>query len=71
MDQILEILRLLETLPAAWDGLLQTIRELAYALLPPELDTWLAANEWLLWGALLVMVLFAIVTVVGGLAGGG
>lgn len=70
MDQILEILRLLETFPAAWNGLLQTIRDLAYGLLPPELDTWLAANEWLLWGALLIVALLLVLSLVGSLAGG-
>lgn len=70
MDQIIELIRLVEALPAAWSGLVQTVRDLAYALLPPELDSWLATNEWLLWGALLVVTLFLVVTVIGSLAGG-
>ena len=70
MDQILELIRLVETLPAAWNGLVQTIRDLAYALLPPELDHWLAANEWVLWGAMVVAALFLIVTIAGALSGG-
>ena len=70
MDQILELIRLVETLPAAWNGLVQTIRDLAYALLPPELDRWLAANEWVLWGAMVIAALFLIVTIAGALRGG-
>ena len=70
MDQILELIRLVETLPAAWNGLVQTIRDLAYAVLPPELDGWLAANEWVLWGAMAIAALLLIVTIVGALSGG-
>ncbi|MCC6178326.1 MAG: hypothetical protein IT305_23730 [Chloroflexi bacterium] len=70
MDQILELIRLIEALPAAWGGLMQIIRDLAYGLLPSELDTWLAANEWLLWGALLIVALVLVVTVVGSVVGG-
>ena len=69
MDQILELLKLLETLPAAWDGLLQATRNLVYWLLPPELGGWLSANEWLLWGVVVIVALMLITTLVGGLMG--
>ena len=70
MDQILELLKLLETLPAAWDGLLQATRNLVYWLLPSELSGWLSANEWLLWGVVVIVALMLITTLVGGLMGG-
>ena len=70
MDQILEMLGLLETLPAAWDGLLQATRSLVYWLLPPELGDWLSANEWLFWGFLVILALMLVATLVGSLVGG-
>jgi hypothetical protein len=70
MDQILEVLRLLETLPAAWEGLRQSMRSLVYWLLPPELGAWLSANEWLLWGVLVIVALTLVTTLVGSLMGG-
>jgi hypothetical protein len=70
MDQILELLRLVETLPAVLGELLRMIRDVAYGLLPPELDIWLATNEWLLWGGLVIVALLLIVTIAGKLGGG-
>ena len=70
MDQILELLKLLETLPAAWDGLLQVTRSLVYWLLPPELGGWLSGNEWLLWGVLVIVTVMLVTTLVGSLMGG-
>jgi len=70
MDQILELLRLLETLPAALDGLLQATRSLVYWLLPSELGGWLSANEWLFWGVLVILALILVTTLVGSLVGG-
>jgi hypothetical protein len=71
MDQILEILRLIEALPEAWSALTSTTREVVYGLLPPELDSWLASNEWLLWGAVVIVAVLLIVTAAGSLGGSG
>ena len=70
MDQILELLKQLETLAAAWDGPLRAIRDLVYGSLPPELGDWLSANEWLLWGVVVTAALILVATLVGNLIGG-
>ncbi|MGE3270679.1 MAG: hypothetical protein AB7P40_18135 [Chloroflexota bacterium] len=70
MDQILELLRLVETLPAAWDRLLEATRTLVYGLLPAEVGAWLAGNEWLLWGVVAIVTLVLVTTLVGNIVSG-
>ena len=36
----------------------------------PELGDWLSANEWLLWGVLVIVALMLVTTLVGSLMGG-